>query len=276
MPQSKLAFDRDIRSYESFFDNNWKLEIGKVAKGTALDDAVVDLLVNWEAIANTHQMPHVLVQSLQGAWKISFSSESGAMGRIVSFADSLTSSLLDEMKSFSPAQKAQVRRIIKRIATNTKVAAQQSAQKDPDLWNGMTHDPQFKGLHLSLWGSQRLCYPALYFAFEVYVRILVSKVAKVPEKRIDKLADIKKAAIPVLTASVVDKAIDAKVDTARMVRNSLVHDGGRESQQLKNRNHGILVLSGTLQIRPTDTKNLYHDLKDRVLELTKAAIPHLP
>lgn len=273
---NKLLYDFDIRSYESFFDDSWKLEMGKLTKGTVLEDAVVALLVNWEATANTHQMPHVLIQGLEGARKIGLSSDSGAMGRLLTFADTLTKRIFAEIKSFSPAQKAQLDRVIKRIATKTRAEAEASAEKPSELWSDMMREKRLKGLHLSLWGSQRLCYPALYFAFEVYARSVIAILAKVPESKIDYLADMKKAAAPILTAATIDGILDDTVDDARSVRNALVHDGGRDSPKLQKRNLAILVEDGYLQIRPIDTKTLFNALKDRALELTKAAIPHLP
>jgi len=59
---------------------------------------------------------------------------------------------------------------------------------------------------------------------------------------------------------------------ARLVRNALAHDGGRETVHLKGMSHGLAVEQGVLQIMAPDTRELFNRLKRRALKLVRRAV----
>jgi hypothetical protein len=63
-----------------------------------------------------------------------------------------------------------------------------------------------------------------------------------------------------------------EVRAARLVRNALAHNGGKETDELKKIQHGIRVEGGVLQIMAPDTRRLFDVLKDRAYKLVEKAL----
>jgi hypothetical protein len=62
------------------------------------------------------------------------------------------------------------------------------------------------------------------------------------------------------------------VKIARLVRNSLAHNGGKETDDLKKVKHGILVEDDVFQIMAPDTRRLFYVLKERAYKLVEKAV----
>lgn len=277
-----LYFDKDLASYKPFFDNAWKGEIGKLAKGTELAEGVAVLTASWEGISGTHQMPDILMHVLDGAWKAGFSSTNdGELGTLLKFARGLAGEVCSKVvPELSPTQKNQLNHEITLVANRVSANAKNAQRKLPSetQWPELMSDKKnAKGLHLSLWGAQRLCYCGVYYAFEEYLRFVIGALLKNPDYEIKKLKSTVEDAKPLLTEAALNKIIDEPVTTALLVRNALAHGAGRETPQLRplRRKHGIRVIDDVLQIFPEDTKRLFDNLKIRVLELTKEALLRL-
>jgi hypothetical protein len=125
----------------------------------------------------------------------------------------------------------------------------------------MLANPEFQ---LSIWGSQRLCYGAVYYAYEDFLARCYRLSACEPGCRVDREFGKRFGSQygAALRQSCWD---DHRVLVARLTRHALVHNGGRLTSDLKKMSkHGLTLLGEDIQIYPSLTKGLYGVLKDRV------------
>lgn len=68
--------------------------------------------------------------------------------------------------------------------------------------------------------------------------------------------------------------LDGPVAIARRTRHALSHAGGRETEELKNYRpeHRFEILGGELQVKASDTRQLFDQLKGRVYALAEKAV----
>ena len=141
------------------------------------------------------------------------------------------------------------------------------------LWRHFhLEDPKMSEMHLAIFGSQRLCYVAIYFAYETFVRETLAIFKGVEEFRELNFRDVKKAANECFTKEVADACLDKVVDDARRIRNAIAHNGGKLGKNSNGNIHGIRIEGGTLQVMPHDSRKLIRELEGRVEKLVEAAL----
>src|SRR5690606_11889797 len=62
------------------------------------------------------------------------------------------------------------------------------------------------------------------------------------------------------------------ITVARLVRNTLTHNGGMITEELKNLNPGLSVVDGIVQITAANTRQLFTDLSVRALDFLEIAV----
>ena len=189
-PRRRIENDHRLDAYKSIFNHAWAKNLDDLAGQTQLHDAAFALCINWRAAANTHAFPWLMMASLSGFWK-------GATQRNV------------DQKCIAALSVEIPRRMGKRI---TRIKAQELAEEirkfgaqfnetlatSPDcqleteeIWQWFL-DPKLYEFHFAIWGSQRLCFSAIFHAYENFVREVIgiaesNRDYKVP--RIDKLME---------------------------------------------------------------------------------------
>jgi hypothetical protein len=151
---------------------------------------------------------------------------------------------------------------------------QDDEQIDPQaLFDTFLNGPGGSELHLSIWGSQRIVYGAVYHAYENFVSRCVGLARNEPDYRSPNIKALHSDATAALGGTTADYCLtDQTVDAARLVRNALAHLGGKETDQLKKVTHGVDVVDGVLQVMPEDNRRLFDALKDRVFKLAETAL----
>jgi hypothetical protein len=266
-----VRIDDRLESYKTFFDHDWSRRISDLANGRALEKAVWTLAISWKAAANTHAMPWLMMHSMYNLWQ-SFVDGDHA------FAPALVTALADRLpaemgNSLSNMRRKQLANAVRDIADQVKDATTEAASAFDlkTLWSDFLA-PDIMEFHLSLWGSQRLCYGAVYHAYENFIRQCVEIARKEPEYRalFAKLVTDGKAAFG---NEVIAKCLEDQVVTAaRLTRNALAHNGGRMTEQLSRIPHDLVVENDEIQIMPLHTKRLFDELKQRALTLTETAV----
>lgn len=89
-----IRFDARLETYKSFFDHQWARENNRRAEGTAFEQAMFALGVNWKSAANTSAMPWILIDALRGLWTGFMSAHQPFGSKLVSV---LRDRLIDEM-----------------------------------------------------------------------------------------------------------------------------------------------------------------------------------
>jgi hypothetical protein len=248
-----VRIDDRLESFKTFFDHEWSRRISELSNGTALEKPVWTLAISWKGAANTHVMPWLMMHSMKNLWQ-------GFVEGNRAFGPALVSALVDRLpaemgNSLSNMRRKQLESAVRIIAEQVNEATNDatSAFDLKTLWSDFL-SPDIQEFQLSLWGCQRLCYGAVYHAYENFVRQCVGMVREEPDYRalFGKLVADGKAAFG-------DEAIayclkDQFVKVARLTRNALAHNGGRLTDELRRLPHR-LVVEIVLSLKMTKSKS---------------------
>jgi hypothetical protein len=271
-----MFIDECLESYKTFFDHDWARRIMDVTAGTKLDDCVFSLCVNWKAAANTHIVPWFVVTSMAHfAAGMTKSHEPLTVKIIKATAARLLAEMGDSLRNMQRKKLSNaIDRIGKEVCEGLERQEDQEELKPEFYWQmylGSQYPHEFR---LIVWGSQRICYGAVYHAYEDFIRGCV-RIASCPKTHAGysghrKLMDeVEKH----FGQQVAQDCLNApEVRAARLVRNALAHNGGKETDELKKIQHGIRVEGGVLQIMAPDTRRLFDVLKDRAYKLVEKAL----
>jgi hypothetical protein len=261
-----------LDSYRSFFDHEWAQRIGDLAQGTKLDGAVFALCMNWKATANTHMLPWLIVEAVVNLLH-------GTMIDMKPLAETVARGLKTRLvketeRALSKTAKKRIQAVVDAMVANacdartSSYAVVKSRWGRPAFWQELVKAPEFQ---LSLWGSQRVCYCGIYYAYEHFARTCVAlasrkSLARRPKKFVE-------AATGALGKSCVDHCLtDPEVTQARLARNALAHNGGRVTAELMSIGCPLAVENDVIQVMPEDTTHLFHVLKDRAYPLAQTTL----
>lgn len=274
----KIAFiDERLESYRTFFDPKWAERIMDLAADSKLTEAVFSLCVNWKAVANTHIVPWFTVNSASHFAK-GFMEAHDPLG-VKKIIDVLAHRLPAEMgKPMTNMQRKRFDEAIRRIGTDVDnamdIAKDQDESNPESFWKELLSAEGSSEFRLIIWGSQRICYGAIYHAYEDFVRQCIVLAFGNPEFDAGyRIKNLRKNAKQFFGESLAKECLNSKeVNVARLVRNALAHNGGRENDELKEQKHGILVEDGELQIMAPDTRSLFDVLKQKSYRLAENAV----
>ena len=126
---------------------------------------------------------------------------------------------------------------------------------------------------LNIWGSQRISYGAIYHAYENFIREAVGLALGVANYKAGHISTLLKDCERSFGKPIADVCLaDSDVEAARLVRNALAHNGGKETSKLHGVAHGILIENGELQMMAPDTRRLFDLLKSRAYKLAEKAV----
>lgn len=172
----------------------------------------------------------------------------------------------------SNMKRKKLKQVLKHIYEQLADAVEQvrSGLTEEKIWALFMDQKEFK---LCIWGSQRISYGALYYAYENFVRRCLALIVGENHAQQRDFKKFHRTFTEVYGPDLAQHCLaDECVVTARHVRNSLVHHGGAETPELEGREHGIFVEDGRLQIMAPDVKALADVLKGRVLALAKETV----
>jgi len=141
------------------------------------------------------------------------------------------------------------------------------------MWQSLLPNFEFNG---SVWASQRLCYGAVYYAYEDFLvrtyRLAIGK----PDYRMKFAKEFARDLAKAFSVELSDFCFSGEVDVARRARNALAHSGGRITEELREIGHAFPVVNGEIQITTAHTRALFDLLKERVAKLVPEALKRLP
>jgi len=274
----RIEIDPRLEQYRTFFGHEWCRDTASIVTGTKLDQPFLTLVINWRAAANTHTMPWLFIHSLNQFWH-------GAV-KHQNLTARLISALADRIPNKMPGKATNMMR--KKIAQAVREIAaevEEAWKNDPDtemepevLWQGYIHQTSNVEFQAAIWGSQRLVFGALFFAFEHFVTTLVAiGLGKNEDKYRPNwnvlVSDAKKLFDPV-DPTLVPTHLDSQFITiTRLARNCLAHRAGKISTELAQLNHGLLLdTEGVIQINPSYNQQCIRQLENRLTAVIEAAV----
>jgi hypothetical protein len=252
----QMYLDPELHSYKTFLDYEWARRTDQLTTGTPLEEIYFDLQWAWKGAANTFFMPWLTVSTmvaaaLGGAKDHAFPSR---------YTAALTGSLAQRMGLSNMGTKKLVREL-QRISEEVRAEDERPPVLETEIvWREMLKESEFQ---LSIWGSQRLCYGAVYYAYEDFLaRCYRVSTGKSDYRMGQGFSQDFRAQYG---ATLRDCCwSDPEVHIARLTRHALVHNGGRLTGDLKKLKHGLKLCGEDIQVFPAFTKSLYELLKDRV------------
>ncbi|NLY02834.1 MAG: hypothetical protein GXY83_42820 [Rhodopirellula sp.] len=264
-----LRIDDRLEQYRPFFDSPWAEQIDAVTAGTKLADAVFALSVNWRAAANTCAMPWLMCQSSRRQWTTYLEKQQPFSD---SFTAAVTGRVAGEMVGdLSKAKQKKLVHIIQTVGDETREQADEATLFRLDaVWRCLLDDPEFQ---LAIWGSQRIGYGSIYHAYEHFVRGCIALASGNPSYRGRRIHALIRDAGQLFGPKIAHDCLASQsVMAARLVRNALAHNGGRETVQLRGFPHGLVVEDNVVQVMASDTRGLFDRLKIRAYKLARQAV----
>jgi len=186
-PDLKLNVMIDVRveAYKSFFDHDWSKQLLSRTDGTKLKNPAFRLHCNWKAAANAQFMPWLMMESIQRF-------EYSYLRAQPTFSDKM---LKDISESFGKFLDGEISNTVNKKMTKKvrKFILDKQAEIKTSLetWRPDELRPQQlfdefvfaeeggSEMQLAIHGAQRVCYAAIFFEYEHYlktcVRILTGK-----------------------------------------------------------------------------------------------------
>jgi hypothetical protein len=268
-----IKIDPRVDAYKTFFDHAWSRKLDELVAGSKLAEPVFSLCMNWKSAANTHLMPWLMIENLKGFWQgVLRGQESATEHAVAHLARHVPDAMGD---SLSHMKRKKLAEVMAEVGGRMKEFREQYDEEiDPAaLFETFLNGPGGSELHLSIWGSQRIVYGAVYHAYENFVSRCVGTARKESDYRSPNIKALHSDVRATFGDTTADYCLtDQPVDAARLVRNALAHHGGKETDQLKKVAHGVDVVDGVLQVMPADNRRLFDTLKDRVFKLAETAL----
>lgn len=276
--QRHMLVDDRLEVYRTIFNHAWAKQLLEMVDGTKLDSPFFELSINWRAAVNTHAFPWMMMNSMASLWE-SHIQERGFTPRFVSvMAKEIPRRMGGKMTNMARKRLAQVLQdVTDEIHKN--IENEPDAKLDAnDMWRYFQGDEAWE-LRVAIWGSQRFCFGALYHAFENYCREVLAIKKGDPHYRFRTFQQLIDHTTAEFGQVVADKCLnDDFLDVARMVRNALAHNGGKETKEMieycRTKPHGFTVTDGVLQITAPFNERLISALESRVSLLTGEALKH--
>lgn len=271
-PMRQIINDSDLTSYRGFMDYDWARAVGKRSDGTILEFPVFDLTMSWKGSSNTFAMPLLMIQGSASFWT-AYSQSHCDQSMIFAVIQKLGERLCNEVDLTHMKRKAlksAVDKIVREAAHAEELARAAFVFPTDQLWNSYLtpKQPGSAEFHLILWTSQRLCFTSLIHAYEFFIQdVLRAKCGK-PDSWRPHFSELESEMRQVLGDAVADECMaHADIASARRVRNSLAHNGGKETDDLKGKHNIRICADGRLLIWPEDNRKLFNLLKDRASKI---------
>lgn len=271
----QLYVDGNFNSYKGWMEPEWAIAVADRADSApVLREFVLDLLLSWRTTGYNASLPVVLVQGLKDfadGYTRDRSNDSG----IIAFASGVLERLSRELPEIVADRELQSKLKARLLDLATEFERARALvnvefQVAP-LWESYLKTEPFT---MTVWASQRISYVAFYNAYEAFLTHCVRLALGQPNLRsMDKAFN--KALQTRFTKDLSETCwLRPEIHVGRLVRHALSHNGGRETDKLKEQGHSIRMIDGddVLHIAPADIHSLLRSLKGGVLEMVDVCV----
>lgn len=271
----QIYVETDRRAYESFVDENWTAQLmGGRIDGTLLEQPVIDLVFGLRMASTIHSTPLLIVRTMMASVQDTASARVPIMVR---WSRGLREHLLTRLDGAEVKLSERQRR---GVAVATAQIAREATEAEVTVNATFVHDnvdagwneymkPDSDGrvpLSVPIIASQRQAFVAQYFAYEDFVANCLRIAEGKPEKRYLHTNAITESLKLQFGEECAEFVFNSPgIVRARNVRNSITHNGGRETPALKNdADHCFKILDGKLCITAMNNHQLFRVLAPRV------------
>jgi hypothetical protein len=282
--------DPNYDSYEQFFDYDWARDVFKRVENSPLKQAATDFVLACRYASEAHRLPWLSVELLRS---YSDGEKKALFAVRAKYAEPLIRSIVQKLgtkmeRRLTRDTRRALTRAIKEIEKESFAGVQKAARVKFDsaaYWDYMTNPKRDTTgiIPMSVFGIQRNNYLALYFAYED-LSLHVIKTKK-PNFKANPPKVTIGATLDALFGTLGKDCWDDEVNLARLVRNQLVHSGGRFDPKLGTKYPGrfvdqktsplapirkgelFIVVNNKIQITPSNARHLFNVLKDRAMKM---------
>ncbi len=268
--QKDVWIDDRYESYQSFFDHAWSRKFLDRAKGTIAEEVSFDLATMWRGAANTFMQPWLMLQSFKSFTEGALNYKPTLTKKVI---DALVGQLVRNMKGdLSQNQQEALQKCVQSISERVEKGLEEDKFEFPihSAWSDLLRLSEFQ---LGLWGSQYICYTAVYYSYEDFLVRCVGIALKNPKYRIPKKKQFSQDIERLFDRSTCVTCWDcSEVDIARVARHAIVHNGGRLTDELKSKPHKFRIENNVIQVYASDTHDLFDALKEKAYILAEELI----
>ncbi|MBR9804239.1 hypothetical protein GYB59_22215 [bacterium] len=269
----EIKVDDRMESYCRFYSGEWAFELSKKTAGASkLKVLFDDLWITLKGISNMFSIPQLSVDLTEMYFR-------GMERHIIRNSTVLElinhiSARVEQRNVLSQgvltALKKEMLDISSELKEKTKNLTLPFTRSE--LWDSIVkvetneeHNSPRNEYRLAIWSTCRICFSSLFFAYEdFFCGCIEAKTGRRPRtgKGFNELC------VEVLGDTLAEDCwCNDAIVNARLIRNSIVHAGGRVTSELENRMHGMDVIDGEIQVLPTDVKCLYNLIENNVTSL---------
>lgn len=276
--EKQMMIDDRLQSYESLWDKEWAARFSAIVTNTLLDDAGLDLCASWSGAAHAHGLPSFAV-TCSDSMRVGIMSEANeSVKKAVSLTvQRITRSIQGDLRNMAKKKLLAAGKEAEAEIHGAFSVAQSIANATVDvpsqLWSDLIGNEN-SALRQAVLGLERLCYGALYFAYEDFLRHCVGLVSGTGYH--DDASKFWKAVKGAFGKDGLrDYFNDPPVKIGRTVRNALVHNGGKVTSSVLElycehpNEMTIPVVDNELQVLPEFTKKLFGTLKNKATQLAE-------
>ncbi|MHC4405717.1 MAG: hypothetical protein ACYTG0_39225 [Planctomycetota bacterium] len=268
-----LFLDDRLESYRNFFSDDWGHRIDALVNGApTLEVLVFDLMMDWRGAAYTVSFPAQMLEHFR-SFAEGFVRDPEPNTGILRLADNVLARFsrdLPELRA-EPELQRKLHEQFVTVAAELKEAQDKVQLEFPveQLWQDYLGHHVFR---ITIWSSLRICYVAIYNAYDNFLGQCTSVAHNGAEVR----TTDRNSFNPKFRAAFGDTAFhkcwaNNDINVARLARHALSHAGGRETAKLSRQSHNFRVEDGVIHITPIDVKLLYSTLKDAAFALAETA-----
>lgn len=273
--QRTIHFNPQIESYEGFFDYEWQKQLLEVVRHSVLRQPGYDLTRCWEAVSNARQMPWLMVKCLDARMYDTLAKLVPWDNRKISIMrDRLVKKIETRGGKLSHSMRKRIQEAITEIDKEAldlrEEVRDEVFDRRGDLWDALIKHDTF---NTSLWSSERMSYASIYYGYEWFLTKCVSIRRREPDYRCLRwktfVTEFEAAFGEPLASNCLR---DPQINLARLTRNTLAHNGGRMTDELRNENHTFVIEGDEIQINSEHTTHLYRHLASKVLQMAELAV----
>jgi hypothetical protein len=276
----------NLSSYRSYIDLDWAKRMLLKTENTKIETAIGDLILSWRFADGVQRLPWLMIESMKS---FAIGELNGNMRYRNTYAETVVKGLKDKLAS----------RMETKLKHNQLTSLHRAVAKiEREAFDILNHSkPQAGGFAMQYWkmiiqkhefqfsvlGSQRMGYCSLFFAYEDFVASVIGTKEKDYNSRKHK---IHKAFPKYFGNPLADYCWKHEdVNLARMVRNDLVHNGGRlgkcgeqyparfveakKDSDLLMKPDLFFVSDGKIEVTPWNSRYLFGVLKERVTKIVE-------
>jgi light-regulated signal transduction histidine kinase (bacteriophytochrome) len=257
-------------AYGPFFTDHFAHEAFEASNAAAsLKTPIFDLVADWRSASYAGALPAQIPSAIKHFHDAFVNTETPPSG-ILQYSEAILAKLSREIPELVADPKLQRKLQEKVVALSCEIVdANASVNQEMD---GQEVWKQYLELHpfqLGLHGTLRLVYLAVYGAYENFLVRVLSIAHGGKRIRITD-SDFKKDFRSALGPLIDSAWFAEEIKIARLVRNSLVHAGGRVTDELRKCKIPLVVHDDSLNVFPEHVSDLYNALKVPALAVMRA------